>query len=126
MLAQLLKKNAPAYKGLPADARGKIRYALALYASLLQPHMALEEKRVYPFAAERSARLAGMVEGLQAEHRQIERLFSQLQAGQPNLELLDELGYLLERHIRTEERVFFQELQQVAGEQLRQLNTEAP
>ena len=44
ILAQLLKKGVPAYKGLPTDTAGKISYARQLYADKLRRHFLDEEK----------------------------------------------------------------------------------
>ncbi|MEO7264876.1 MAG: hypothetical protein ABIW38_08185, partial [Ferruginibacter sp.] len=44
ILARLLQKNAPAYKGLPSDSNGKAVYALQFYKDELIQHFLQEEK----------------------------------------------------------------------------------
>ena len=54
LLAQLLKKNAAAYKGMPADTPGKILYAAEFYSSHLIAHFDDEEKvfeKLWPSAS---------------------------------------------------------------------------
>ena len=45
LLPQLIKKNAPDYKGLPKDLEGKINYTLETYNSSLKNHFDDEEKK---------------------------------------------------------------------------------
>jgi hypothetical protein len=44
ILAQLLKKNAPAYKGLPTALDEKAAYALQMFTATLQLHFTNEEE----------------------------------------------------------------------------------
>ena len=44
LLAQLIKKNAPEYKGLPKDLIGKMNYTNDIYNTELEHHFEDEEK----------------------------------------------------------------------------------
>ena len=43
MLAQLLKKNAPVYKGLPTNAKDKAEYAFQQFETIIKNHFKQEE-----------------------------------------------------------------------------------
>ena len=43
MLAQLLKKDAPVYKGLPANVKDKAVYALQQFEEMIKDHFQQEE-----------------------------------------------------------------------------------
>ncbi|RDV13174.1 hemerythrin domain-containing protein [Pontibacter diazotrophicus] len=114
LTARLLQHGAPPYKGMPTTHAAKREYVLQFYKEHLQPHFALEEATVFALAGAFSANLKQQAEQLQAEHRQLEELIKALpQTTDTALpDKLHEVGQLLERHIRQEERVFFEQLQQ--------------
>jgi hemerythrin-like domain-containing protein len=80
-------------------------YIQWFYANYLKPHIAFEEAYIYPLVPTYSA-----IVDLLSEHRQIEELavnnFSSVQ-------MLNYFGDLLEKHIRFEERILFNELQRI-------------
>ncbi|GAB3529230.1 hypothetical protein GCM10027443_08130 [Pontibacter brevis] len=114
LTARLLQHGAPPYKGMPTTAVAKRDYVLQFYEEHLQPHFALEETTVFALAGTFSLNLKQQAQQLQAEHRQLEELIQALpQAADIALpDKLHEVGQLLEQHIRQEERVFFEQLQQ--------------
>ncbi len=119
ILAQLLKKYAPAYKGLPVAAKEKAKYANQQFESKIKPHFEQEEiilekaKQHHPHIKELAAEVRN-------EHRQLEKLFLSL-SNETNLEeTLDKLGRSLEAHIRKEERILFPLLQEHCPEELLQ------
>ena len=57
LLAQLIKKNAPDYKGLPKDLNGKIKYTIDIYNSSLKQHFDDEEKILFPAVTGKDALL---------------------------------------------------------------------
>lgn len=135
MLAQLLKRNAPPYKGLPDTLAGKIAYASALRQTLLTAHTRYEEQVLFPFFRTAGGAISQLTDELEAEHQEIERLFQALaslapegilpEATAPQAALLaDQLGHLLERHIRKEERELFQQVQAFFGEGLEKIGEE--
>lgn len=115
MLAQLLKKNAPPYKGLPTDLEGKSAYAFHLKTQLIDQHWEKEEKRVFPFFQQfGNETLQVLIEELKAEHQELEGLFEQLHSSTTEA-VADQLGRKLEAHIRKEERIAFELAQEVIG-----------
>ncbi|ARS36517.1 hemerythrin domain-containing protein [Pontibacter actiniarum] len=118
LTARLLQHGAPAYKGMPTTPAAKRDYVLRFLQEHLLAHFKLEEETVFELAAGFSEELKQQTEALMAEHRRLEQLILALPAS-PEADLPDrlhEVGHLLERHIRQEERVFFEQLQQVLPE----------
>ncbi len=56
LLAQLIKKNAPDYNGLPNDLIGKMNYAKEVYNNELVQHFKDEEELVFPFSKRKKSR----------------------------------------------------------------------
>ena len=124
LTARLLQHGAPLYKGMPSSPAGKRDYVLAFLKEHLLPHFQLEEKTVFILASNYSDELKQQAQSLQAEHRQLEQLVLTLpHVDESSLpDKLDEAGKLLERHIRQEERVFFEIIQQqLPDEKLKEL-----
>ncbi|WP_266203081.1 hemerythrin domain-containing protein [Pontibacter kalidii] len=114
LTARLLQHGAPAYKGMPTTPAAKRDYVVAFLQEHLRPHFRLEEETVFILASDYSEALKQQAQALQAEHRQLEQLILAL-PGAKETELpekLNEVGKLLEQHIRQEERVFFEIVQQ--------------
>lgn len=121
LLAQLLKKDAPAYKSMPTDLAGKANYAKDIWDSLIKPHLLLEENVLFPTVLNNAPSLSNLVTDLRKEHKEIMAIFNKLTH---DIETLDGLGNLIEQHVRKEERIFFQEVQELlSDEQLSQLRT---
>ncbi len=116
LLAQLLKKDAPPYKGLPGDLKGKAQYAISFWHDELQRHFRDEEQILFPFIRGHHNKIDELCAEILQEHRLLEKLFKQLQTGKPNASLLDKIGTALEKHIRKEERVLFQKIQEKFSE----------
>lgn len=114
ILAQLLKENAPVYRGLPDTTAGKRTYALTFHHNSLQGHLHREEETLLPMITGRSATLDALGQALLEEHRAIEQSFVQLTRC-PEEEWgwrMHDLGLLLERHVRREEREWFPAIQE--------------
>ena len=118
MLAQLLKKDAPVYKGLPQDTVGKIQYAKRFYETELVTHFAQEEKMM-ALVAGRDASLDEIIKEIQSEHVLLSQLFTNLHEADALL-AMDKLGRTLEKHIRKEERQLFPLIEKNSDEQLMQ------
>lgn len=116
-LALVCKKNAPPVKGYPQDNEGKRDYALAFYRAKLRPHMDLEEQKLFPIAAAVNEPLKLLTEELLEEHRSLDLLFEKLNEAEELPASLDEMGVLLEKHVRKEERQYFQQIQESLGEE---------
>ena len=106
LLAQLLKKGAAPYKGMPANVHDKFLYAKKLYEDSIRQHFEKEEKMLDQLLPEH-AELIEICKEILDEHQQLQLLFTSLQENK-QLEMdLDAIGHLLELHIRKEERVLF-------------------
>ncbi|OKL42152.1 hemerythrin domain-containing protein [Pontibacter flavimaris] len=114
LTARLLQHGAPAYKGMPTALTAKRDYVVDFLQEHLLPHFKLEEETVFILAADYSEELKQQAQALQAEHRQLERLILALPGAEEAAlpERLDAVGKLLEQHIRQEERVFFEIVQE--------------
>ncbi|WP_369764920.1 hemerythrin domain-containing protein [Flavobacterium sp. WC2429] len=81
----------------------------------LKPHFEIEEKYIFPILDNENALILKAL----AEHRRLNRLFESTTEHLKNLSLIEEE---LESHIRFEERILFNEIQNIATtEQLQRL-----
>jgi len=119
LLAQLLKKNVPDYRGMPTTIEGKLQYLHDAYHAEFLPHIQKEEQILLPLVEEHAPGLGHMCELLVDEHEQLKEQITALLSLQPPYnelevkEQFNELGLLLEQHVRMEERMFFQRIQQL-------------
>lgn len=119
LLARLLQKNAPVYKGLPADISGKVKYAEQFYKAELIPHFLAEEKAL-DLVTGINKSLDLLVQTILLEHKELHHRFTNIPTG-TYLELyLDATGKALETHIRKEERELFPLMQEICSEALLQ------
>lgn len=124
ILAKLLQKGAPAYKGLPTDIPGKAAYASRFYEQELIPHFTAEEKSLLAYAKGVDAEIDTLLETMETQHRQLRILFSNIPVAADLGRHLDSAGYLLESHVRMEERQLFPLIQErCTEEQLRHILT---
>ncbi len=114
ILARLLQKNAPSYKGLPTDSSGKAQYAIKFYHDELIEHFELEEKML-PLVRNLDPHLDELLNGMVDEHRVLHLLFRDLTHHADLASQLDILGKTLEDHIRKEERELFPLIQDSVG-----------
>jgi iron-sulfur cluster repair protein YtfE (RIC family) len=117
ILAQLIKKGAPAYKGLPTDTDGKVNYAVNFYKHDLILHFSKEEA-VFEKVKHADAAIEKLADEIMAEHDALKNRFLSLETAADKQTALDELGHLLEAHIRKEERVLFPLIQEHCSEEL--------
>lgn len=118
ILAQLLKKGAPVYKGLPADLSGKADYAIRFYRDELTRHFEEEEQVVIKKIKGISADLDRLAGEVTAEHKDLRISIASIK-NTNDLEMhLDQLGRALEQHIRKEEREFFPLIQELCSDEL--------
>jgi len=117
ILAQQLKKKAPQYKGMPSTLDGKKEYTITFYKTELMKHFEDEENILFPSVMKRNNEVDRIVEEVISEHRKIELLINDLKAKDDVADLLDELGRLLENHIRKEERKLFPKLEGILSEE---------
>ncbi len=122
ILAQLIKKDAPDYKDLPKTTSDKVKYTINFYKSELVKHFTNEEEVLYPAVKNKSNEIDELFEEIISEHKKIKQLVVQLESGENKSDILNELGVLLELHIRKEERVLFEKIQNLlSDEELTQL-----
>lgn len=111
ILAQQLKKGAPQYKGMPATIEGKKEFAISFYNTELVRHFEDEEKILFPSSSGRTEEIDRLISEIISEHRRMERLINALENTDDLESTMDELGWLLEKHIRKEERELFVEIE---------------
>lgn len=122
ILSQLIKKDAPDYKDLPKTTFDKVKYTINFYKSELVKHFKNEEDILYPAVKNKSNEIDELFEDIISEHNKIKQLVVQLESGEKNSDILNELGVLLELHIRKEERLLFEKIQNLlSDEELTQL-----
>lgn len=117
ILSQLLKRNAPAYKGLPADTGGKIDYALKFYREELLTHFTQEEKMMELLKGI-NPQLDALIDEIKREHLLLHQLFAGLKQKEDPISAMDDLGNTLDKHIRKEERELFPMIENNCDEQM--------
>jgi hemerythrin-like domain-containing protein len=102
----------------PDTAEGQAAELADFFDRALLPHFRAEEKVVFPMARE-SLDVDGreLVGRLIEEHGRMRDLARQLGEQPSNRSLLQEFGKLLESHIRLEERLLFESLQNSLSEE---------
>ena len=118
ILAQMLKKGSPAYKGLPTEINEKGDYAYRFYKDDLIHHFEKEEVIVISHIQGINTELDQLAEELRQEHRTLSGLFDEIKNTGDLVNHLDLLGQTLEQHIRKEERIFFPMIQAYCGEKI--------
>jgi Hemerythrin HHE cation binding domain len=106
LLSQLLKKNAPHYKGLPDDAAGKALYASSFYKTKLVDHF-IREEAMLGLVTQYHTDIEKLSAEIINEHKLLSGIFTSLDNPENLTERLDMLGKTLENHIRKEERILF-------------------
>ncbi len=117
ILAQLIKKDSPRYKNLPDTTEGKKKYLIRFYNDDLIKHFEDEEKILFPVVNGKDDEIDNLIEEIITEHRKIEQLINRIESDEDVENTLDELGNLLESHIRKEERNLFMKIQSVLTEE---------
>lgn len=113
ILAQILKKDGPNFKDLPTDNEGKRNYTISFYKTDLAKHFQFEEEILFPFVNKQSDLLKEQTAQLIGEHKKLKNLIQKLSTPGDVETMLDRIGMLLEKHIRFEERVYFQKVQEI-------------
>lgn len=116
LLARLLQLNAPAYKELPNTIDGKAAYAVNAFQNELLPHFHAEENAFNQLIKGRDIAIDKLLQRMCDEHVQLKTLFEQIATTQNLAEHLDQIGKLLEQHIRMEERQLFELIQEKCDE----------
>ena len=116
ILAQLLKKDAPAYKGLPTALNEKTAYALQMFTATLQLHFTNEEEMLDKIRNVH-IEIDKLSDEIFTEHQQLKKMFLSLDKTNNTSEEMDTLGRALDDHIRKEERLLFPLIQQHCSEE---------
>lgn len=118
LLAQLLKKDAPLYKGMPETLAGKIEYANIMYHGLIKSHIRREEDILFKLVKQDNIALR-LIQELEDEHQKIHALFNEISSNiVHDQQIVHNLAVLLVSHIRKEERQLFQMIQKEASPDL--------
>ena len=117
ILARLLQKDAPVYKGLPTDIQGKAEYAFKFYQEELVKHFE-DEERVLKLVTGVESNLDLMIETIYREHQELHKLFQSIDNHPDLTSHLDQIGKTLETHVRKEERELFPLIQETCNEDL--------
>jgi len=116
MLAQLIKANSPKYENLPKTIKGKKSYALKIYQENLIPHFRKEEEILFPLSKGKTSAIDKLIDELVDQHNSVASLIKKIKASDSPENELNELGSILEKHIRKEERELFPKIQEVLSE----------
>lgn len=90
-----------------AGLRERAKEFLEFYRANLVAHFNAEEQVLFPLMRQQVAGCGAMIDQLVQDHEQLRRAMPQLESGTGLAKLIFDLGDLLERHIRTEERELF-------------------
>lgn len=117
LMAQAIKKNFIKTDLGRSSINDKIKYVLNAYNTELTPHFIHEESILFPLALGKDAELDILINELLEEHDKIHQAISKINEG--DLEQnLDDFGFMLEAHIRKEERIVFTKIEEVLGDDL--------
>jgi hemerythrin-like domain-containing protein len=119
LLAQLLKKNAPLYRGMPVGILKKATYAQQQFEEHINDHFSREEAMLKMTKGIHEA-IDLLTGEIITEHRQLVSLFRSLDTSTDPETDMDTLATALESHIRKEERMLFPLLQQHCSKDLLQ------
>lgn len=125
MLAQLIKAGSPEYKGLPKNLEDKKSYTINFFEGNLVTHFQKEEDILFPPSRGKTEEIDKQIDELIERHKKIHLIFNKLDKSNFLQKDLDELGILLEAHIRKEEREFFQLIHEVlSADDLKKLESQ--
>jgi hemerythrin-like domain-containing protein len=87
--------------------RERAKEFMVFYGAHLVPHFQAEEKVLFPLLRSAVPGTENMIDELVRDHGRIRQAIPQLESGTGLAKLIFDLGDLLERHIRKEERELF-------------------
>ncbi|MGB5810962.1 MAG: hemerythrin domain-containing protein [Polyangiales bacterium] len=115
ILAQGLRDGGPpTLKALLSEDRAeRARQVKSVFEETIEPHFLVEENQLFPLVRGQDPELERLATELCRQHANLR----ELACSEDLIHHLDDFGDLLVTHVRTEERRFFQRMQQVFGEQ---------
>jgi len=116
-MAQEIKKNFIKTTFGKSSIENKVKHVVQSYSAELLPHFNHEEGILFPLAKGKEVELDKMIDEIVSEHAEIGRLISKMEDGNKE-ENLNDFGFLLESHIRKEERIIFPKIEEILGDEL--------
>ena len=116
ILAQLIKKGAPVYRDMPTDTEGKRKYTIHMYENDLTKHFEIEEQIVIPSVRGYRSEIDDLCNEIIEDHKKIKNYVELLSENKDAEKNLDELGFLIESHVRKEEGNLFNKIQDELSE----------
>lgn len=119
-VCRYLKKDAAPYEGYPLETNAKMDYMVKVFQEVMVPHIQKEDhlfEQCRGFLPEMDA----MLDELLDEHRIISGMYSALVDSKDLVTDMDTLARNLEAHIRKEERIVFEKMQELLPEVLDKL-----
>jgi iron-sulfur cluster repair protein YtfE (RIC family) len=119
-VCRYLKKDAAPYEGYPLETSAKMDYMVKVFQEVMVPHIQKEDhlfEQCRGFFPEMDA----MLDELLDEHRVISGMYSALVDSKDLVTDMDTLACNLEAHIRKEERIVFEKMQELLPEVLDKL-----
>ena len=117
LVARLLRKDAPVYKGLPQQPEVKAVYAINFFKTNLVSHFSKEEALLHQ-VKKYNNEIEKLTGEIISEHLQLSAMFNALQDAKELTDAMDKLGTFLEDHIRKEERILFPLIQEHCPEEI--------
>ncbi|HRH66344.1 MAG TPA: hemerythrin domain-containing protein [Bacteroidia bacterium] len=111
LLAMILKKDTPQYRGMPGTTEGKLKLLQQRFQDELKPHFDKEENILFPMITGRNEEIDVLIDELIGEHNTLSLLIGEAKPGPTLYDDIDRIGNLLDNHIRKEERRLFQLVQ---------------
>ena len=110
-VCRYLKKDAAPYEGFPLETESKLAYIVKVFQEVMVPHIQKEEY-LFEVCEGKDPEIDSLMQELIQEHQQISRMYSALTVTTDMITSMDLLARSLEEHIRKEERVFFEKIQE--------------
>lgn len=120
-VCRYLKKDAAPFEGFPLETDAKLTYIVKVFQEVMVPHIQKEEY-LFEMCLGRHPEIDELIAELTMEHQSISRMYSALADTKEVITVMDQLAHSLEKHIRKEERTFFEKLQTYLPEVLDNIN----
>lgn len=121
LLGQYLRLDVPDYRKYPSSLAGRLKLAQQHFEGRWFPHFEREESILIPALRGIDPEMDKMCDTIIEEHRRmlglLERASLKTEEEKECRELLHQLGRLLVRHIRREERSWYEKIQELMPEE---------